>query len=214
MVSSTRAAILYFEDLHEKFGSWTLAAAAYNMGDEGLEVEIEEQQAGDYFHLYLPIETQRFVFRVISVKLIFSDPEQYGFYLSDEDYYPPMECEAIQVNCPRDIPIRIVANAAKTHFKAIKDLNPEVRGHYLPQGNHSLCMPKGSAKGFHRCYQDLVEKWLASREEVVYVVKKGDNPSLIAEKFGVSLASLLIWNKLSISARIYPGDRLIIYKRR
>jgi len=214
VVSSTRAAIRYFEDLHEKFGSWTLAAAAYNMGDEGLEVEIEEQQAGAYFHLYLPIETQRFVFRVISVKLIFSDPEQYGFYLSDEDYYPPMECEAIQVNCPRDIPIRIVANAAKTHFKAIKDLNPEVRGHYLPQGNHSLCMPKGSAKGFHRCYQDLVEKWLASREEVVYVVKKGDNPSLIAETFGVSLASLLIWNKLSISARIYPGDRLIIYKRR
>lgn len=214
VISSTRAAIRYFEDLHDKFKSWTLAAAAYNMGDEGLETEIQEQEAGDYFHLYLPIETQRFVFRVISTKLIFSNPEQYGFYLSDEDHYPPMECEVIQLNCPRDIPIRIVAHAANTHFKAIKDLNPEVRGHYLPKGNHDLCIPKGSAKGFHGRYQDLVEKWLASREEVVYIVKKGDNPSLIAEKFSVSLTSLLIWNKLALKARIYPGDRLIIYKRR
>ena len=214
VISSTRAAIRYFEDLYEKFGSWTLAAAAYNMGDEGLETEAQEQEVEDYFHLYLPIETQRFVFRVISTKLIFSNPEQYGFFLSDEDYYPPMECEVIQLNCPRDIPIRIVAHAASTHFKAIKDLNPEVRGHYLPKGNHDLSIPKGSAKGFHGRYQDLIEKWLASREEVVYIVKKGDNPSLIAEKFDVSLASLLIWNKLALKAHIYPGDRLIIYKRK
>lgn len=214
VVSSTRAAIRYFEDLHDKFGSWTLAAAAYNMGDEGLEVEIQEQEVGGYFHLYLPIETQRFVFRVISTKLIFSNPEQYGFYLSDEDYYPPMECDVVQLNCPQDIPIRIVAHAANTHFKAIKDLNPEVRGHYLPKGNHDLCIPKGLAKGFHSRYQDLVEKWLASREEVVYTVKKGDNLSLIAERFGVSLTSLLIWNKLDLKAHIYPGDRLIIYKRK
>ncbi len=213
VVSSTRAAIRYFEDLHEKFGSWTLAAAAYNMGDEALEAEIQEQEAGDYFHLYLPIETQRFVFRVISTKLIFSNPGQYGFYLSDEDFYPPMEFEVIQLNCPQDIPIRIVAQAANTHFKAIKDLNPEVRGHYLPKGNHELRIPKGLAKGFHNRYQDLVEKWLASREEVVYIVEKGDNLSLIAEKFGISLASLLIWNKLDPEARIYPGDRLIIYRK-
>jgi membrane-bound lytic murein transglycosylase D len=214
VISSTRAAIRYFQDLHEKFGSWILAAAAYNMGDEALETEIEEQGVGDYFQLYLPIETQRFVFRVISVKLIFSNPEQYGFFLPDEDYYPPMEFEVIQLNCPQDIPIRIIAHAANTYFKVIKDLNPEVRGHYLTKGNHELCIPKGTAKGFHSRYQDLVEKWLISREEVVYIVKRGDNLSLIAEKFGITLTSLLIWNKLDPRAHIYPGDRLIIYKKK
>jgi membrane-bound lytic murein transglycosylase D len=213
-ITSTRAAIRYFEDLHDKFRSWTLAAAAYNMGDVGLETELQEQGVADYFLLYLPIETQRFVFRVIATKLIFSDPKQYGFYLSDEDYYPPMEYDVVQLNCPQDIPIRIAARAASTHFKAIKDLNPEVRGHYLPQGNHELRIPKGSAKGFHSSYQGLVEEWLASRGEVIYIVKRGDNLSLIAERFGISLGSLLVWNKLDPKAHIYPGDRLIIYKKR
>jgi len=214
VISSTEAAIRYFLDLFEKFGSWTLAAAAYNMGDEGLETEIQEQEVSDYFHLYLSIETQRFLFRIISIKLIFSSPEQFGFFLSDEDYYPPIECEMIQLNCLQDIPIRIIAHAANTHFKVIKDLNPEVRGHYLPKGDHELCIPQGMAKGFHDRYQDLVEKWRASREEVIYIVKKGDNLSLIAENFGVPLASLLIWNKLDLKACIYPGNRLIVYREK
>jgi membrane-bound lytic murein transglycosylase D len=213
VISSTRAAIRYFEDLHDKFGSWTLAAAAYNMGDAGLEVQMQEQEEDDYFHLYLPIETQRFVFRVISAKLICSNPEQYGFYLSDEDYYPPMEFEVIQLNCPQDIPIRIVALAADTHFKVIKDLNPEVRGHYLAKGNHYISVPKGSAKGFHARYQELVTNWRASKKEFVYIVKKGDNLSFIAEEFGVPLAALMVWNKLDPKAHIFPGDRLIIHKK-
>jgi membrane-bound lytic murein transglycosylase D len=115
---------------------------------------------------------------------------------------------------PQDIPIRLIAHAANTHFKVIKDLNPEVRGHYLTEGNHDLGIPKAVAKGFHGRYQDLIEKWLASREEVVYFVKKGDNLFLVGEKFGISLASLLIWNKLDPEAHIHPGDTLIIYKRK
>ena len=213
VIASTQAAIRYFEELYEKFGSWTLAAAAYNMGDKGLEAEILEQETDTYYHLYLPLETQRFVFRVISAKLILTNPGRYGFFLSEEDCYLPLEFDRIQLNCEQDTPLRLVARAAKTHFKVIKDLNPEIRGHYLTQGNHDILIPKGSAKGFHSRYQEFVTNWMASKKEFVYIVKQGENLSLIAEKCGVPLAALLIWNKLDLKAHIYPGDRLIIYKK-
>lgn len=213
IIASTQAAIRYFEELYEKFGSWTLAAAAYNMGDKGLEAEILEQETDTYYHLYLPLETQRFVFRVISAKLILTNPGRYGFFLSEKDCYLPLEFDSIQLNCEQDTPLRLVVRAAKTHFKVIKDLNPEIRGHYLTQGNHDILIPKGSAKGFHSRYQEFVTNWMVSKKEFVYIVKEGENLSLIAEKFGVPLAALLIWNKVDLKSHIYPGDRLIIYKK-
>ena len=211
LFASTQAAIRYFKDLHEKLGSWTLAAAAYNMGEQGVEVGILEQGTGDYYNLYLPIETQRFIFRILSVKLIFSNPGLYGFYLSEDDYYPPLEFDRIHLNAYEDIPIRIIARASETHFKVIKDLNPEIRGHYLTTGSHTILIPKGSAKTFSSRFQDLFERWVKTKKESVYIVKKGDNLSLIADRFDVPLSALLIWNKLSLKAHIYPGDRLIIY---
>jgi membrane-bound lytic murein transglycosylase D len=213
LLASTRAAIRYFEKLYQQFGSWTLAAAAYNMGEEGLMAEILEQETDSYYLLYLPIETQRFVFRIISIKLILSHQEKYGFFLSQEDYYPPLEFESIHLNCSQDIPIRVIAQAAKTHFKVIKDLNPEIRGHYLTKGSHHIVIPKGSAKGFHSRYQNILKDWVASKKEFVYIVKQGDNPSSIAERFNIPLAALIIWNKLDLKAHIHPGDRLIIYSK-
>lgn len=213
LVASTQAAIRYFKDLYKKLGSWTLAAAAYNMGEGGIEAEILEQKIDTYYQLYLPIETQRFVFRILSVKLILSNPERYGFYLSEKDYYPPLEFDRIHLNGYQDIPIRIIARAAKTHFKVIKDLNPEIRGHYLTKGSHTILIPKGSAKDFSSRFQDLFKRWVETKKEMVYIVKKGDNLSLIADRFNVPLVALLIWNKLDLKAHIYPGDRLIIYRK-
>jgi len=213
LLASSQAAIRYFEDLYKKFGSWTLAAAAYNMGEEGLMAEILEQETDSYYHLYLPIETQRFVFRIISVKLILSHQKKYGFFLTKKDYYQPFKTESIHLNCSQDIPIRVIAQAAKTHFKVIKDLNPEIRGHYLTKGSHHIVIPKGSAKGFHSRYQNILKDWVVSKKEFVYIVKQGDHLSSIAERFNIPLAALIIWNKLDLKAHIHPGDRLIIYRK-
>ncbi|MEN6621102.1 MAG: lytic transglycosylase domain-containing protein, partial [Smithella sp.] len=57
--SSTEAAIAYLKDLYAIFGSWTLAAAAYNMGEEGLKAEMMMQGVNNYYQLYLSQETQR-----------------------------------------------------------------------------------------------------------------------------------------------------------
>ncbi len=211
--ASTEAVIRCFKHLHETFGSWTLAAAAYNMGEDGLMAEIGEQGTNNYYHLYLPLETQRFLFRILSVKLIFSDPERYGFQLFEEDYYPPMKFDRVQVDCFQDIPLRIIAQAANTHFKVIKDLNPEIRGHYLPEGSRAILIPEGASKDFHARYQHLLKNWLADQKERIYVVKKGDNLSSIADRFGVPLVAIIFWNRLDPNKPIHPGDELIIYRR-
>jgi membrane-bound lytic murein transglycosylase D len=211
LFASTAAAIRYFKALYQIFKSWTLAAAAYNMGEEGLLSEILEQDTTHYYQLYLPLETQRYIFRTLSVKLILSNPEKYGFNLMKNDYYPPLSFDRIQVDCVEEIPLRIIARAGKTHFKAIKDLNPEIRGHYLAKGKHTILIPHGGSADFQARYHSLVDKFLKARKEKVYIVKKGDNLSLIAERFGVPLAALIIWNRIDIKRPIHPGDRLIIY---
>ena len=127
------------------------------MGEVGLAREIKEQGTDNYYHLYLPLETQRYVFRIVSIKLIFSDPKKYGFLLSDEDYYPLIEFDRIQINCPRDTHLRIIAQAANTHFKAMKDLNPEIRGYSLSAGQHTILVPPGAAQGFDARYQLLLK---------------------------------------------------------
>ena len=212
--ASTRAAIRYFKDLHEIFGSWTLAAAAYNMGEEGLMAEILEQGNNDYYNLHLPLETQRYILRIIAIKLILEDPAKYGFYLAEEDYYPPFHFDQVSIECDDETPIRLVAKAAKTTFKAIKELNPEIRGHYLAEGSYTILIPQGGSEDFQARYRSLRRQWSSNQQERIYFVKEGDNLTAIAERFGVPLASLLIWNRLNPRATIHPGDRLIIYPQK
>ena len=208
---STPAAIAYLEALYAKFSSWTLALAAYNMGEEGLEAEMLEQKSNDYYQLYLPLETQRFVFRMLAVKLIITDPEAYGFNLSNDDFYAPIVFDTAAVDCFQEVPIRLVADAADTSFKQIKDLNPHLRGHYIKAGHHQLRVPQGSAKGFKKRFDALVSDYSAERSHRIYVVQNGDSLSTIADKFGVPLAAVLIWNRIGGNKTIHPGDRLVIY---
>ncbi|MGQ4810091.1 Membrane-bound lytic murein transglycosylase D [Candidatus Entotheonellaceae bacterium PAL068K] len=210
--ASTRAAMAYLQELYETFGAWTLAAAAFNMGENGLRAEILEQDTQNYYQLYLPLETQRYVFRILSVKLIVADPKRYGFELSKHEYYPAINAESLSIDTAQDTPIRIIARAAKTSFKQIKDLNPEIRGYYLRKGQHTLLIPQGSSQDFQRRYKKGLEHWLADQQQSIYVVKPGDNLSIIAQRFNVPLAALLIWNRLDLKAPIHPGDRLVVYR--
>ncbi|HET6459973.1 MAG TPA: transglycosylase SLT domain-containing protein [Syntrophales bacterium] len=209
--SSTKAAVAYLKKLHDELGSWTLAAAAYNMGEEGLKAEMLLQNIKDYYYLYLPMETQQYVLRAVCVKEILSNPERYGFKVPKEDIYPPLMFDRVDVVCEHSTPVYIVAQAAKTYYKMIKDLNPEIRGHYLAKGEHPLLVPKGGGDGFQARYNDLLQKWLAMRNSHVYVVKKGESLSSIAASFDVPLPALLVWNNLSAKKQVKPGDRIYIF---
>ncbi len=208
---STRAAIKYLKVLYADLGSWALAAAAYNMGEEGLKAEILAQETGDYYNLYLYLETQRYLFRAIAAKMIITDPGKYGFNVTAEDVYPLLAFDTVAVDFNQDVGIQVLARAAETDFKTIKDLNPEIRGHYLAPGSHQVMIPKGSIKAFNRQFPELLQQWLVRHSSMVYIVKKGDNLTAIAERHNVPLPSLFIWNRLKVNQHIHPGDRLVIY---
>lgn len=208
---STRAALTYLRTLYDRLQSWTLAAAAYNMGEEGLVAEMLEQETRDYYQLYLPLETQRFVLRIVVAKLILTDQKRYGFELQADDYYQPIPSDTVTLDNFDEIPLRLVAKAGKTHFKVIKDLNPEIRGHFLSAGSYTIHLPKGASKGFLERFRTLAEAHSEDFKERIYIVQPGDNLSNIAEQHNVPLAALLIWNRLDLSQTIHPGDRLVVH---
>lgn len=96
---STRAACQYLKDSKRKFGSWTLAAAAYNMGDTRLRKELDMQKTDNYYDLNLSDETSRYVFRILAVKEILQDPQAFGFIIEPQQLYAPLDkYQIVEVN--------------------------------------------------------------------------------------------------------------------
>lgn len=211
LTASTTAAVTYFSELYKKFGAWSLVAAAFNMGEEGLQAEILVQDVGNFYRLYLPLETQRYLFRILSAKLILTQPVRYGFHLQEGDYYPPLRFSTVELTCDEETSLTVVAKAAQTDFKRIKDLNPELRGHYLAAGTYTLAIPENTPPGFQKRFNQGHQEWSKQRQERIYIVQPGDNLSIIAKRFGVPLAAILIWNRIDLNSPLHPGDRLIIY---
>jgi len=211
LTASTKAAAAYFSEIYGKFGSWSLAAAAFNMGEEGLQAEILAQGVNNFYRLYLPLETQRYLFRILSAKLILTQPQRYGFHLQEKDYYPPVRFTNTELTSYEETSLTVVAQAAQTDFKRIKDLNPELRGHYLAAGTYTLALPEHTSPGFQQRFLKVHKEWSQQRQERIYIVQPGDNLSTIAEQFRVPLAAILIWNRVDLNSPLHPGDRLIIY---
>ncbi|MEW6613883.1 MAG: transglycosylase SLT domain-containing protein [Thermodesulfobacteriota bacterium] len=155
---STDAAIDYLSYLYETFDSWALAFAAYNCGENRIKKEIREQGVNNYYKLNLPLETERFVFRILAAKIILSNPENYGFDLDEDEYYNPTEFDEVWVDIPFNVHIRVIAEAANSFFKEIKELNPEIRGYYLPPGKHLIRIPKGNSGLFTENFKRWLEK--------------------------------------------------------
>ncbi len=214
IVSSTRGALDYLEKLHKDFQNWTLAAAAYNMGEEGLMAEVIEQEVHSFYNLYLSLETQRYILRIIAAKTIIENQSKYGFHMNSNDYYPPFVFEKVKITSRQEIPMGIIAKAANTTFKQIKDLNPHIRGYYIMKGIKEIRVPKGSSDGFHERFKTLVSNHKKSKKDRIYTIKKGDNLSTIAKDFNVPLQVILIWNRMSMKKNIYPGEKIVIYSGR
>ncbi len=153
---STAAALEYLTALNERFGKWTLALAAYNCGEARVERELAEQGVRDYVDLDLPQETEQYLFRIFAIKIILSNPAQYGFTLPESEYYRPFDVKEVTVILLQPVHIRVIAEAAQTTFKNIRELNPELRGYYVPEGSRKLRIPgKGAEKFFERLQEKL-----------------------------------------------------------
>lgn len=131
---STVAACKYLKEAKERFGSWTLAAASYNMGMAGLSNQMKRQQATNYYDLVLNEETSRYIFRILAGKLIISNPESFGFRYREKDLYHPLKMNYVEV----DTTIPNLANFAfqqGINYKALKYLNPWLRDGQLPNAS-------------------------------------------------------------------------------
>lgn len=120
---STRVACKYIMKAKERFGSWTLAAASYNRGIYGIDRLLEKQQVDDYYELLLNNETSRYVFRILAVKEIMTNPRKYGFIYEPSDLYQNVPVRKIGW----DKPISNITNFAKEqgiNYKLIKIYNP------------------------------------------------------------------------------------------
>ncbi len=123
---STEAACKYFNDAFQQFGSWTLAAASYNFGTNGMATQIQKQKAKNYYNLVLGDETSRYIPRAVAFKEIFKDPESFGFYLNDDDLYPPLKYNEVKVNTA--VPDWADFAAANgINYKTLKYYNPWLR---------------------------------------------------------------------------------------
>ena len=131
---STEAACKYLLSAKEKFGSWTLAAASYNGGMNGVGKKIDEQMVGNYYDLLLTDETSRYVFRILALKEIMKNPNQYGFDISKQDLYENLPTKKVEI----DSSITDLAQFAKTqgvNYKILKLHNPWLRDKKLENKN-------------------------------------------------------------------------------
>ncbi len=210
LFTSTRAASLYLKKLNTEFGSYLLALAAYNMGEFGLNTEIEAQETRDFFSLYLPLETQRYVLKIVAAKLILEHPEVYGFYIQPRDLYPVFSYSKINFSMNQEIPLSLIAQAANVSFKTLKDYNPQIRGYYLEGSKTTVLVPSGREKGFKSRFSDLHKAWKKQDKVRFHVVKSGESLIGIAKHYDMTLSALLRLNSFSYKKVIHPGDRLLV----
>jgi len=120
---STIAACRYIKKAKNKFGTWTLAAAAYNRGMSGVNRALKKQNVKSYYDLLLGNETRRYVFRIHAIKLILNNPNNYGFFVGDSEYYKDDDFEVMNV----DYPIKNLSEFADKNginYKTLKIFNP------------------------------------------------------------------------------------------
>lgn len=213
---ATEAAARYLADLNEQFGSWYLAAAAYNGGAGRVSRGIRRLQAHEdslsddtFFDLadrrYLRPETRDYVPKLIAASLIAKDPKRYGF--DSITPLPPLVFDEITV--PDATGLDVLAQLADTTPSALMELNPQyIRGVTPPDRQVIVRVPRGSGPKVLQRYAALPPSERVNFLE--HVVRKGETLSLIGQRYGVSVGLIRAANGNVRPERLRIGQRLVI----
>lgn len=208
-VKSTRAAARYLKDLHKKFGSWDLAMAAYNAGENRIRKALRRTRNRDYWSIrrtrHIRRETKNYIPKFIAARLIAASPENYGFY--DVKYHQDFSYDEVLLES--SIALDVIAGCTETTVDNIKELNPELRRRSTPPvRNYVLRIPRGKKQTF---VENLSKILPEERFTVkVYTVKKGDTISEISQETGVPARAIIAYNKINRRALIRVGQKLLL----
>ena len=208
---ATVAAAKYLKSLYDIFnGDWHLALASYNGGPGRVQKALSRSRLTDFWALsdrprLLPRETREYVPMILAAIVIARNPLQYGFELAST---PPPAYDRVKVSTAVDL--RRIAEWTGASISEIQALNPELRQLTTPirAQDYEVKVPAGTGA--------IVEQQLAQADPgdltffQWYSVKRGDSIATIARKLGVSRTNLAAANYLSATARVQPGQKLIV----
>ncbi len=218
-VMATQAAADYFKGLYSLFGSWYLAMASYNSGENRVKRQVMRNSTRDFWELVrkkqLPKETMNYVPKFIAAKIIAKNPDQYGF--DGIDYMPPIEFETITLK--ESINLRAMADKMNIPYEDFKAYNPKFKGEIAPARNASLDLrvPVGMTEtGLQAAASSVVDKveYIADAGDTdVYRVRSGDTLSTIARKYRTNIAFLREINDMPRKSLLKIGQRLVVPDR-
>lgn len=209
VIASTDAALRYFEYLHKFFeGDWLLSIAAYNAGEgrvrRAVQANEESGEPADFWHLHMPAETRNYVPRILALREVFKNPDEYGITLPDVADEPKVE----KVELDGQIDLTKAAEMADVSVDTMYDLNPGFnRWATHPDGPHRLLVPADEAEAFEA---ELAE--MPSSEMVEWrrhEIASGESLGVIADQYGISVKMLRDINELQTST-IRAGDSLLV----
>jgi membrane-bound lytic murein transglycosylase D len=208
VVSATTGALDYLQKLHDLFGDWELALAAYNWGEGAVQrAQARNRKRGlpvNYTSLKLPDETRNYVPKLLAVKNIIANPASFGIVLQDI----PNEPYFAAIATAKHIDVKLAAQLADIPMEEFMALNP---GHNRPvilQGSSDLILLPVNAVETFRTNLENYDKPLVSWQ--AYQPKKGERLDHLAPRFGLSVEKLKSVNGLSGRANASTGQTLLV----
>jgi len=154
---ATQAACEYFKDGFSLFKNWTLVAASYNRGMDGISKALAKQKVTNYYDLYLNEETARYIYRILAIKQVYNLPTRYGFYVVERDFYPPVTTKTVTIDSTvKDLPE--LSRHLNINYRILRELNPWLQSYTLPNKSgktYTLKIPKDPTTIL---YENLMKK--------------------------------------------------------
>ena len=222
-ILSTQAASQYLKGLYSLFGSWELALAAYNVGENRVQRVLMNNYTRDYWEMarrrLLPAETLNYVPKFVAAALIARNPDKYGF--TDIKYYEPFKFDEITLN--KAVNLRRMAAQLNVPYQEFKMYNPAFKGDHAPLGPDRKVVIRVPAGSSQDTAKTAIEQSVVTTEKptvvydnpnekdyVYYRVRRGDNLHRIAQRYGVRQQDILKLNNFESGNIIRSGVKIKI----
>ncbi len=212
-VKATHAAAKYLTELYNMFESWPLALAGYNAGESRVYRTIVRVRTRDFWTLresrHLRPETRNYVPKFMAAMILAKNPEQYGFSV---EYDAPWAYDEVEIQ--DSTYLSSIAKHAGISVRELKSYNPELKQNITPPRapGYKIKLPPGKKGTFLANYSPEKEEKIFIGRSFKHRVRRGENISSIAAKYGVSTKSILETNNLHSRSIIRIGQKILIHE--